>query len=299
MSRSDKSHPFSIGLIIEELHMLSINEHGSIISMNTTGTPETSSGFIQNTTETHVGVILKQLLLSNFGIYWDFDTPDSIDLSTIPSFKTQMNYAFLSLHQPLEELPFEAHSLLPTYYILEPLSMKFRAKMDIRAPELRHPSIEESIQGALTHSPLPASNPTLAHVLSCYQQYKQQCPFSATFDDEYLSFIHYYTQHQGQPLTEFETKWTYQLIATVYQQYTTIAPLAQIEGSISTIHCTIEKNQYRDVISFISNLSIQTLKAKYKRDRPSQTVLENVFCSPNSKRILATCLVEICQSFFI
>ncbi|KAK8803487.1 hypothetical protein WA158_001181 [Blastocystis sp. Blastoise] len=266
---TDINHPFSLGVVIEELFILSINSEGSITLQVAKENPQP-------------GIIRKQLSIKNFGIYWDFDNNSSVSIEDISIMKKEMLYPFNSFdsnehqdNQIEESSSLINSSLTPSNYILSPMSLKFKLKLDTRPVEIRKPKVEIASTQALQVLCWNEQESLYSDIKKQYISFKSDGIRGREDDEETQLFISYYKEHTKVTITSVIEDQLEIYGHTVWDIINTAGPMAVVEGNINTIGLIIDKNQYRDMISFVSNLSEQTLKAKYKRYKPKTTIQEN------------------------
>lgn len=243
---SCKDRSFCAGIILEKLHVESptseLEEKGSVIP----------------------GVIDKKLKLSRLGIYWDFDQSLTIPTNSIEILQQCMEVPFLD-HPSTKQQKY-----LPQHYILEPISLEFLLHIDIRKVELRKPLIEEVIQETIKQLHWE-DNPNINKFKKCYMDIKQDGIRGRSQQEEW-QLMHPRLVRKYPSLCSKEFVHQASLFCqTCYEIGNTPAPMVIVNGSMKELIIKLDQQQYRDILEFLSNLSIQTLKAKYKKYKPTHT----------------------------
>ncbi|KAK8810664.1 hypothetical protein WA158_007239 [Blastocystis sp. Blastoise] len=283
-SSSNKNHPFGMGILLNELHVLTVDNKGRPTNAGSQDTPTP-------------GVIRKHISINGFALYWDSDITQSMpsdskdfcnnmkipfDLwkNTVPDLLPEAITSTFSSNETkertLEDLtPFE-RSLVPQEYILTPVVLGMNFLMDNRGFEVRKPNSDIATNKALEEMEMNKEHYLSKHAKKVFMYIKEDGIRGRSEDEElqlYLdTFVEYYPRDiNGQyrnVLIEYYHK--------AWDIINTPSPVMKVTMNMSKYGLCIEKNQYRDILSFTSALSMQSLKAKYKRFKPEGNVKSNI-----------------------
>lgn len=243
---SCKGRSFSAGIILEKLHVDSphseTDEKNSVIP----------------------GVIDKKVKLSRLGIYWDSNQSSSSGQDL----------------QHLMETPFVkecSSSLLPfcpQHFILEPVSLELQIHIDMRKVELRKPPVEEVVHSAVEQLGWEQDLP-VKKLMKCYTEIKQDGVRGRTKQEEWqLMHPRLISKHSSFCTPAF-VKQASLFCETCWEIGNTPSPMVVISGGMKEFLIKLEHQQYLDILEFLTSLSVQTLKAKYRKYKPDSLDVRN------------------------
>ena len=239
--------PFCAGVILEKLHIYSASD---------------------DSTESTPGVFDKHVKLHQFGIYWDWNQSHFIDTSSPETLQQGMLLPFSS--------PPTSSSPLPLHYLLTPLSLEVEIHVDTRRAHLRRPSLDQAIAETSKSFTLSESSseqlPSLKPLQRCYHVVHSISP-DASLEDEWSSFrMRLLAKHGEQWQTEEALQLARRFCERCHERMTTAMPVVAMEGEMSRFAVVVDRQQYGDILEFVSSLSTQILRAKYQRFRPKTSV---------------------------
>lgn len=245
---SCQGRPFCAGVILEKLHIYSATDDGSSDS-----TP---------------GVFDKHVKLHQFGIYWDWNQPHFVDTSSPESLQRGMLLPFTS--------PPPSPSPLPLHYLLTPLSLEVEIHVDTRRVDLRRPTLEQAIAETSKSFVIPDASsdrlPSLKSLQRCYHVVHTASP-DASLENEWSTFrMRLLAKHGDQWQTEEALQLARRFCESCHERMATAMPVVAMEGEMSRFAIVVDRQQYSDILEFVSSLSTQTLRAKFRRFRPETAV---------------------------
>lgn len=239
--------PFCAGVILEKLHIYSASD---------------------DSTESTPGVFDKHVKLHQFGIYWDWNQSHFIDTSSPETLQQGMLLPFSS--------PPTSSSPLPLHYLLTPLSLEVEIHVDTRRAYLRRPSLDQAIAETSKSFTLSESSseqlPSLKPLQRCYHVVHSISP-DASLEDEWSSFrMRLLAKHGEQWQSEEALQLARRFCECCHERMTTAMPVVAMEGEMRRFAVVVDRQQYGDILEFVSSLSTQILRAKYQRFRPKTSV---------------------------
>lgn len=236
---SCKDRSFCAGIILEKLHVDSphseSDEKNSVIP----------------------GVIDKKVKLSRLGIYWDSNQPSS----SVQDLQHLMEIPFVKECSP-SLLPF-----CPQHFILEPVSLELQIHIDLRKVELRKPPVEEVVHAAIEQLGWEQDLP-VKKLMKCYTEIRQDGVRGRTKQEEWQLLHPRLISKYSSFCTPTFIKQASLFCETCWEIGNTPAPMVVVSGEMKEFLIKLEHQQYLDILEFLTSLSVQTLKAKYRRFKP-------------------------------
>ena len=244
LHRSCPGRPFCAGIILEKLYVYSSNEGGE--SEVTVPIP---------------GVIDKRVKLQKLGVYWDYNQPLSVDTSSADTLFDGMLAPFASSHSP--------HPLNPQHFLLQPISLELQVHLDMRRVELRKPSVEEAV--SYVSSQLGWASEELRVLQRCYLHIRSDGNRGRSIEEEWKLVRNRLLVKHGSMFTSEEAlRHAHLFCERCWDVSNTASPMVIMDGEMDRFVLTVDKEQYQDVLEFMTSLSIQTVKAKFRRFRPEE-----------------------------
>ena len=95
------------------------------------------------------GMMRKKVRVTRFGVYWDFDESSRIHAESVETLQQEMNCAFADP----KNVPDDRLGVVPHHWIhwmVEPISLSLRVRVDTRKVELRKPEVGAAIASVVT-----------------------------------------------------------------------------------------------------------------------------------------------------
>ena len=209
------------------------------------------------------GIIKKKVKLSRFGIYWDFDNDVCINTKTVEKMKAGMLTPF---HTDGKH-PVDA-SLMPQHYILSPISLQLHAVLDTRSVELRKRPATEVVDEVVAELGWSEKIDQFKRIIKGYRHIRKDGVRGRSADDEWSLLESYLLEKYGDQCTSFNMAQAKEFCFMCWDRSNRASPMVMIDGDLDQFVLQLEQKQYRDMLQFVSGLSMQTLRAKYKRFKP-------------------------------
>lgn len=241
------------------------------------------------------GVIKKKVKLHRFGMYWDFDQSARVGTKSASLLQECMLVPF----QHPGEVSNSHKELIPRHFILEPISLQLHATIDTRAVELRKRPVEEVIPDVVAELGWSEKIDQFKRITHAYRHIRKDGVRGRSAEDEWELMETYLIKKYGDQCTPQNMSLAKQFCMICWDRTNQAQPMAVVDGDLDQFVLRLDQKQYRDILHFISGLSTQTLKAKYKRYHPSEDPIQNIsylWNLDNSTLILPPCMVEVCYS---
>ena len=242
---SCKDRPFCAGIILEKLHLYSPSDASSA-----------SKG------DSIAKVIDKKVKLEGLGVYWDYCEKTQADASSFLRMRECMEVPFVS-----RSIPEALQRFLPHHFVLAPISLSLQLHIDFRKSDLRKPLLSTAIQNTVSSLPWCSSTPQLSSLFSRALTSVLK-DGKKTQESAWSLYSAYLASHSVSPLDSASRDLSQAFFLSVWNQLNTVLPMVEVDAEMRDFSVRLDKQQYRDALELTSSLSVQTLKAKYRRFMP-------------------------------
>ena len=242
---SCRDRPFCAGIILEKLHLYSPSDASSA-----------SKG------DSIAKVIDKKVKLEGLGVYWDYCEKTQADASSFLRMRECMEVPFVS-----RSIPEALQCYLPHHFVLAPISLSLQLHIDFRKSDLRKPLLSTAIQNTVSSLPWCSSTPQLSSLFSRALTSVLK-DGKKTQESAWSLYSAYLASHSVSPLDSASRDLSQAFFLSVWNQLNTVLPMVEVDADMRDFSVRLDKQQYRDALELTSSLSVQTLKAKYRRFMP-------------------------------
>ena len=242
---SCKGRPFCAGIILEKLHLYSPSDASSA-----------SKG------DSIAKVIDKKVKLEGLGVYWDYCDKTQVDASSFLRIRECMEVPFVS-----RSIPEALQRFLPHHFVLAPISLSLQLHIDFRKSDLRKPLLSTAIQNTVSSLPWCSFSPQLSSLFSRALTSVLK-DGKKTQESAWSLYSAYLASHSVSPLDSASRDLSQAFFLSVWSQLNTVLPMVEVDAEMRDFSVRLDKQQYRDALELTSSLSVQTLKAKYRRFMP-------------------------------
>ena len=260
---SNKKHPFALGILLKEIHVLSVDKNGAPTEECSKDTPTP-------------GMIRKHVTVNGFSIYLDSDQEFSMPVGP-DDFIDGMRYPFdcedcKERNEPIENVNETNPALLPQQYIIKPIYLGVNLLMDTRGTEVRKPSSEVATNKAQEELGLNPMNKLVRHAKKVFMKIKEDNVRGRSAHEELGLYLTLFNEQYPKDINGENRDILIQYFHVAWRISNTPNPVINVGINMNKICINLEKNQYRDLMGFLSAFSMQSLKAKYLRFHPEEEV---------------------------
>ena len=198
------------------------------------------------------GMMRKKVRVTRFGVYWDFDESSRIHAKSVETLQQEMNYAFADpKNVPADRLGVVPHHWI--HWMVEPTSLSLRVKAELGGSE----QIDET-----------------RRIIHAYKHVRKGGVRGRSAAEEWEWMVAYMLAKHPGAFTEQSIAMARDFCERCWDLSNRASAFTRSDSEMDQVF-VVEQKQYRDLLQCVASLNTQSLRAKYKRFKPAESVEES------------------------